>query len=364
MTGNIKEEGGRVRVLVVDDSAYNRKTISDMIESSDLIEVVGTAVDGEDAIKRATELKPDVITLDLEMPRMDGFTFLRIMMSNFPTPTLVISSRDEDDCVFKALELGAADFIGKPTHHASEELLHIRDELVEKLLSVRSMNIGVVGALAKVQGLRERPLVEEEVVDATSDGYPMVAIGSSTGGPAAVQVLLAGLPGDLNAAVAISQHMPAGFTRSFSERLNKYSSLTVIEAKDGSVVRPGSVLVAPGGYNLSFERRDSSTIVARVELAKDDKFIPSVDMMFRSASKIFGSACLGVVLTGMGSDGKVGVRAIKDSGGYVIAQSEETSVIFGMPREAIATGVVDKVLPLEEIAAKISYRCALLGSAK
>ena len=349
-----------LRVLVVDDSAYNRKTITEMIESSDLIEVVGTAVDGEDAIKRATELKPDVITLDLEMPRMDGFTFLRIMMSNFPTPTLVISSRDEDEFVFKALELGAADFIGKPTHHASKKLLNIREELLEKLLSVKSMNMGVVGALAKVQSLRERPAVKEVLDAVHNENYPMVAIGSSTGGPAAVQVLLGGLPGDLNATVAISQHMPAGFTRSFSERLNKYSSLSVKEATDGSIVRPGSVLVAPGGHHLSFERRDPSTIVARVELATDDKFVPSVDRMFCSASKIFGKACLGIVLTGMGSDGRSGVESIKEGGGYVIAQSEETSVIFGMPREAIATGAVDMVLPLEEIAAKISYRCALL----
>lgn len=339
-----------IKVLIVDDSAYNRKAITAMLESSG-IKVAGTAVDGEDAIKKVITLKPDIITLDLEMPKMDGFTFLRVMMNKFPIPTIVISSRSEDQNVFKALELGAVDFIAKPTHHVSAELLKIREELLYK--------VGMAGhvSMERIKVVQpqfaERPL-RRITVDMPPVDFPMVVIGASTGGPPALQTVLSMLPPDVPAAVAISQHMPAGFTRTFAERLDRLSPIHVKEADDGEVVRPGCVLLSPGGYHLTFARRGATVNACLLKGAGGDRYTPSVDKMFISASEAFGEKLVAVVMTGMGNDGKEGIVSIKTRGGKTIAQSEDTSVIFGMPREAISTGMVDRILPLEKIAEGIT----------
>lgn len=344
-----------IKVLVVDDSAYNRKTITAMLDSSAAVKVVGTATDGEDAIKKVLTLKPEIITLDLEMPRMDGFTFLRVMMSRFPTPTIVISSRNEDKNVFKAMELGAVDFISKPTHHVSTEILKIKEELLYKVGMAGHVKMYLVKAGQAHEA--EKTPVKKSLTEAPKTGYILVAIGASTGGPPAIQTVLSSLPGDIPAAIAISQHMPPGFTKTFAERLDRLSSLNVKEAVDGEIVRAGNVLLSPGGFHLTFARKGSMVITKLIEGGVGDKYIPSVNRMFASASEVSGEKSIGVVMTGMGDDGKDGVVSIKNVGGKTAAQSEDTSVIFGMPREAISTGMVDRILPLEGISDWIVSMC-------
>lgn len=347
-----------IRVVVVDDSAYNRRAITRMLEGMPNVEVVGYAADGEEGIRRIMDLKPDLVTLDLEMPRMDGFTLLRIIMSSCPTPVIVISSQSEDERVFKALELGAVDFIAKPTSTISEELLKIRDDLHNKVRSVISLNM---------TGIRRRkalPSVEEATVGGQKAVSPLlinygstkvdvVAIGASTGGPPALQSIFSMFTRPLPLFVAISQHMPPGFTRTFAERLNRSSAFEIKEARDGDLIMPGMVLVAPGGMNMIFQRLEDQVVARVVPPSPEDTYIPSVDVMFASLAAIYGPRLLAVVLTGMGNDGKEGVKAIKAVGGNILAESEESAVVFGMPREAIATGVVDKVAPLERMADEI-----------
>jgi two-component system, chemotaxis family, protein-glutamate methylesterase/glutaminase len=354
----------RIRVVVVDDSAYNRRTITKMLEGVPDVEVVGYAADGEEGIRKIIELKPDLVTLDLEMPKMDGFTLLRIIMNSFPTPVIVISSRSEDERVFKALELGAVDFIAKPTSKISDELLKIREDLQEKVRSVFNLNMA---GLRKRETLcfAETPLKKKKTV--TSLPPPglkakvdIVAIGASTGGPPALQSIFSTFSEKLPIAIAVSQHMPSGFTKAFAERLNRSSAFTIREARDGDPVAPGSALIAPGGRNLVFERVNGAVIARVVEPSPTDRYIPSVDAMFASLAGIYGSKLLAVVLTGMGNDGSRGVRAVKKAGGEVLAEAEETSVVFGMPREAIATGLVDKVAPLDRMAREIMLRCGIV----
>lgn len=348
-----------IKVLVVDDSAYNRKTITTMLEYSSAVKVIGTAIDGEDAIKKVISLKPDIITLDLEMPKMDGFTFLRVMMSRFPTPTIVISSRNEDKNVFKALELGAVDFISKPTHHISTEILKIKEELLYKVGMAGHVSIDRIKAARSPE--MEKPPVKKVLTNVTGTGHVVIAIGASTGGPPAIQTVLSTLPPDIPAAIVISQHMPAGFTRTFAERLDRLSPLNVKEAEEGETVRTGSVLLSPGGFHMTFVRKGGSVRTRLLKGETGDKYVPSIDKMFMSASEVFGDSTVGVIMTGMGDDGKEGIVSIKAAGGKTIAQSEDTSVIFGMPREAISTGMVDRIFPLERISEGIISMCGFKG---
>lgn len=353
-----------IRVVVIDDSAYNRRTITKMLEGVENVQVVGYAADGEEGIRKIIDLKPDLVTLDLEMPRMDGFTLLRIVMNSCPTPVIIISSRSEDERVFKALELGAVDFIAKPTSRISDELLKIRDDLQEKVRSVFSLNMDRIinrEALLTAESARKKkkPTAPPSPVSGKSQ-IQVVAIGASTGGPPALQGILSSLPGQSPFAVAVSQHMPAGFTKAFAERLNRSSLFEVKEAKDGDLILPGKALIAPGGRNLEFQHLNGDVVARVVEPSPQDRYIPSVDAMFTSLAAIYGARLLAVVLTGMGNDGSKGVRAVKGADGEVLAESEESAVVFGMPREAIATGLVDKVAPLDRIAREIILRCGLV----
>lgn len=349
----------KVRVLVIDDSAFSRRTIIKLLEEVPGVEVVGYAVNGEEGLRKAMDIRPDLITMDLEMPGMDGFTLLRIIMTACPVPVVVVSSHSEDERVFKALELGAVDFVAKPRRALSEQLLEIRDELQQKVSSVLNLNL---------QGLKSR---SKQVVQAEnlpvrriaklprggSQKYEVVAIGSSTGGPPALQKILSQMPGELPFAVLISQHMPAGFTRTFAERLNRMFPFEVREAADGDFVCPNQVLVAPGGINMVTVQVRDQVVVRLKAPAREEKYIPSVNAMLNSVARVYGKRSLAVILTGMGNDGSVGVRKIKEAGGGVLAEAEESSVVFGMPREAIATGVVDKVVHLDQMAAKIIEFC-------
>ncbi|HEX9023333.1 MAG TPA: chemotaxis response regulator protein-glutamate methylesterase [Geobacteraceae bacterium] len=353
-----------IRVVVIDDSAYNRRAIIKMLEAMPNVEVVGYATDGEEGIRKILETKPDLATLDLEMPKMDGFTLLRIVMNSFPLPIIVISSQSGDERVFKALELGAIDFIAKPTGRISDELLKIREDLHAKVSAVFNLN------MARVTRREAPPVVEtpshRRRVDAPRPPKPLaqkadiVAIGSSTGGPPALQSIFSAFTEKLPFAVVVSQHMPAGFTKAFADRLNRSTAFEVREAKDGDMVVPGRILIAPGGRNMVFRAEDDGIVAGIVDPSPEDRYIPSVDAMFLSLAEICGPRVVGVILTGMGNDGSRGVKAIKGAGGQVLAEAEESSVVFGMPREAIATGLVDKVAHLDRMAREIVLRCGIL----
>jgi len=340
---------GLIRVLVIDDSAFSRQAITRMLATSPLVEVVGVARDGEEALRKTFELLPDLITLDLEMPKMDGFTFLRIVMSKRPTPVMVISGRAGEDDVFKALELGAVDFIAKPKPHAAPELVDIEQELIRKVHAIREL---------RIEKVRERLRAMPTVVNRHRNSQPanspkIVVIGSSTGGPAALMQVFGAFPKPPQCSFVVAQHMPEGFTRGFAERLDRLTPLRAVEAKGGERPQPGMILVAPGGSHLELENVGTDVVTRVVKQRDRDKYTPSVDRLFQSAAKCFGSDVLAVVLTGMGDDGRRGVAAVSEAGGKVIAESEETAVIFGMPHQAIRTGVVDQVLPLTEIATAI-----------
>lgn len=339
-----------IRVLVIDDSAFSRQTITRLLETSPLVEVVGVARDGEEALRKTLDLQPDVITLDLEMPRMDGFTFLRLVMAKRPTPVMVISGRVGEDDVFKALDLGAVDFIAKPTKLAAVELGQIGEELIRKVHAIRELRIDRVQ-----ERIRSRPLsvTQGQARRRSAATVCPVVIGSSTGGPAALTHLFSAFTRVPQSAFFVAQHMPGGFTRGFAERLDRLTPFRVREARGGEPVEAGSVLIAPGGAHLAFEST-ASGIRARLEEGSDgDRFVPSVDRLFSSAAKHFGSELLAIVLTGMGDDGREGACQVKRAGGRVIAESEETAVIYGMPRQVVSAGVADRVLPLYEIPAAI-----------
>lgn len=346
-----------IRVLVVDDSPYSRQGIIKMLQHSPSFRVVGTACDGKDALSKVIKLKPDVITLDLEMPRMDGFTFLRWVMRELPLPIIVVSARSDDRSVLKALELGAVDFIVKPTAKASSELHKIQEELIEKVKMVAHLEMSKIKSNLELlsdgtERRIERPSLRPK-------GVELVAIGASTGGPPAIQSILLRLPKNLPAGIVISQHMPEGFTRHFAERLDKTVTLDVKEAKDGEVVEPGNVLIAPGGYHTVLEKKEGNICTRLKRRGPSDKYIPSVDTMMKSAAALYGRNLLGVILTGMGSDGRDGMKAIKEHRGQTIVESVETSVVFGMPNEVIEAGAADKVLPLRDIPDEIIKRCGL-----
>ena len=339
-----------IRALVIDDSAYNRVTLSRMLESHPDIKVVSTAVNGEDGIKQVLRHKPDVVTLDLEMPVMDGFSFLRWIMANQPTAVIAVSSKASDRSVFKALELGAADFIAKPGGRVSPRLAEIERDLLVKVLQLSELRLDNLQRRVREDESR-RPL-EVGVLDHTPHALDLVAIGSSTGGPPALQFLFETLP-LLPVPFVVAQHMPPTFTHLFAERVNKLTRYEVREAVDGETLTPGTVLIAPGGMQLEV-KRSGDALQARVSEADEEELhAPSVDRLFVSASEACGSRLLGVVLTGMGDDGSRGVRLIRDRAGRTIAESEETAIVFGMPGAAVRTGCVEETLPLRAIPSAI-----------
>jgi len=342
-----------IRVVVVDDSAYSRRTITRMLDGFKGVKVAGYACNGEEAIQRVIALKPDLVTLDLEMPRMDGFTVLRILTTRFSLPVIVISAASGADKVFKALELGAVDFIAKPTSTASTDLLTIRDDLLTKVLHAADRRMSAGGRRLRGDSGRESGQPLPVRVVRPRQAQEMIAIGTSTGGPPALQNIFSAFDRPYPFGVVVAQHMPAGFTKAFAERLNRSSPFEIREACDGDQILPGRVLIAPGGKNLVVEA-DGARIVARILDPTDaDRYVPSVDVLFESCARIYRDRLTAVILTGMGNDGSRGVRAVKDQGGYVISESDETAVVYGMPREALATGAVDLVAPLHRIAQEI-----------
>ena len=350
-----------VRVLVIDDSAFNRRTIVRMLESMPNVEVVGYACDGEEGLRKVISLKPDLVTLDLEMPRMDGFTLLRIVMQKQPTPIIVVSSRSDDEDVFKALELGAVEFVPKPSARVSPTLMDIHEVLIEKVREVTKANLRtIIERRPPVLSMRRPSTVDSKPMATSSTrDFQLVAIGSSTGGPPALQTIFSSIQEPIPVAFVVAQHMPPDFTRAFAERLNRFSALEIREAADGDPIRPNQVLIAPGGFNLQVFNRGDEVLVKVSEPKSHQRYVPSVDELFSSAAPVFGPRLLGVVLTGMGNDGARGVQSITEHGGKTLAEAEESSVVFGMPKEAIATGCVESIVPLPLMCREILRRCRL-----
>jgi two-component system chemotaxis response regulator CheB len=344
-----------IRVLVVDDSAFIRTVISDMLASDPRITVVGTAVNGKDALAKLSALKPDVMTLDIEMPVMNGLDVLRQVMVNAPLPILMVSSLTDEGAkqTLMALDLGAVDYIPKNLQGSAMNIVAIKRNLVEKV--VMAYEAGPKLAQFARQPSSERPVVAGHTRTGNSGtGKKIVAIGCSTGGPRALQEILPRFPKDFPAAILVVQHMPKSFTGTFAERLNELSQIEVREALEGDVVKPGVALIAPGGVHLTLSRRNESEIEVALSSNPVTLHIPSVDIMMTSAAAVFKERTLGVILTGMGHDGLDGMKAIKTSHGRTIAQDEASCVVYGMPKSVVDSGIADKVVPLHKIADEIA----------
>lgn len=348
-----------IRVLVVDDSAFMRKVLSDVFAGESDFSVVDTARNGQDALEKIKKHKPDVVTMDIEMPIMDGISALEKIMSECPVPIIMVSSltRDGANATIRALELGAVDFIAKTSGPISS-VSGIQAELLAKCRAAVKSNLRQItisrskSVLAPVTPAPTAKTIQFPPLTATVTEQ-IVAIGTSTGGPRALQEILTKLPGNLPCGVIIVQHMPPGFTKSLSERLNALCSLSVKEAEQNDVIRPGLVLIAPGDYHITLEREVGKTVV---KLNQDPPFgghRPAVDPMMESVAAIYGKNTLGVILTGMGHDGAKGIQLIKKCNGYTIAEDQSTAVVFGMPKSAIELNAVDKIVPLPQVASEI-----------
>jgi two-component system chemotaxis response regulator CheB len=339
-----------IRILIVDDSAFMRKLLSDLFSNEPDFLVVDTARNGQDAVDKVKHFKPDVVTMDVEMPIMNGIQALEIIMREKPTPIVMLSSLTSAgaDATLAALELGAVDFVAK-TAGAISSIAGIGTEILSKCRAASKANMPQLSKhkvnLPSMTNLTLSPMV--------STNEQILAIGTSTGGPRALQEVITRLPGNLPCGVVIVQHMPPGFTKSLSERLNSLSALTVKEAEHNDVIRPGMVFIAPGNYHMTVEREGNNKVVKLNQDPPIGGHRPAVDPMMESVAKIYGGRTVGVILTGMGHDGAKGIQAIKQQQGYTIAEDQSTAVVFGMPKSAIELGVVDKVVPLSSIAAEI-----------
>lgn len=360
-------EPKQIKVVVIDDSAFMRKAISMMIESDPGIKVVGTATNGEDGIEVVRKLQPDLVTMDVEMPRMDGLTALRHIMTSNPVPVMMVSSITTEgaEATLEALELGAVDFIPKQMSYVSLDIVKIRDDLVAKIRNIVSRKHVLMARLKQqvrfseiTRGGHSRP-----VTDFSRTGSPLqkknhrvelVAIGSSTGGPPALNTVISQLPQNLPVGIVIAQHMPPMFTKPMAERLNSISRLSVREAENGEPVEPGTVLISPGGKHLLVRKLAGRLRVSVSTEPSDTLYKPCVDVMFNSVAEACGKTTLAVVLTGMGSNGVKGAQSIKAKGGALIAQDEATCVVYGMPRAVIEAKLADQIAPIDNIASEIA----------
>lgn len=347
----------QINVLVVDDSPLTRKVLKMLIESDESLNVIGVARDGIEAIEKANALNPDVITMDIKMPNMDGLTSLQYIFEEKNIPVIIVSSLGERGSLiaYEALELGAFDYIEKP-----DDLYYLKDELIKK---IHAAYIFSQSEKAKKEFFSEKEISyetkEKKVIEIPSSmDFYGVAIGISTGGPRTIYDVLPKLPANLNAAVFIVQHIPEKFTRTYAERLNNSCELNVVEVENDMEVKPGYVYVGKGGYHLKLRKGLNGL---RIMLSKTPKhiFMPSVDVMMESVLEHFGNKTVGVLMTGMGNDGANAMVKIKERNGYTIAESEETAVVFGMPAEAIRLGGVNIVLPSYNIADEIIKKVGL-----
>ncbi len=348
----------RIRALVVDDSPSNRRSIADILSNAADVEVVGHAADGEEALRLVTQLKPDVVTLDLEMPKMDGFTFLRILMGRSPIPVIVISSYSQKENVFKALELGALDFVAKPDRARDPDLETLRAAVLAKVMLARGVRSPFQArriadpiptakpAPAPAPATKAAPAKTPAAVPP----HHLVAIAASTGGPSALMDVFAKFPKNYRNAVLVVQHMPENFTRTFADRLARRGGVHVTEAREFDAVDAGVGFVCPGRQCMEVESTPRGFRLKLRPATDQDRYVPSADALFASVAKAAGPRAIGVVLTGMGDDGARGAKAIVDAGGIVVAESEETAVVYGMPGAVVRAKLAKKSLPLLELA--------------
>lgn len=343
-----------VKVLIVDDSAFMRNALSSMLSSDSEIQIVGKARDGIEAIELVEKLKPDIVTMDVEMPRMDGITALRHIMEKNPVPVIMVSSLTTDGAkvTLDALDLGAVDFIPKNLSDLSINIVKIQEILIDKVKHIAKKKILRRHIRPNASPTKSVYIPEDRKIGERH--ISVVAIGSSTGGPKALQEIIPKLPKNFPVPILIAQHMPPSFTSQFAERLNQLSQIEVREADEGDILKPGLALIAPGRGNMRLKRMHGIDIAVTISENREE-FIyhPSVDALMISASEHFRGRTLGVVLTGMGYDGKKGASQIKKAGGRVIVQDEETCVVYGMPKAVVDAGLADKILPVEEIAGEI-----------
>lgn len=353
----------RIKVLVIDDSAAVRQALSAVLQSDPQIDVIATASDPYVAVRHMREITPDVITLDVEMPRMDGITFLRRLMAQHPIPVVMCSSLVEEGSatLMQALEAGAVDTILKPAIGVAEHLQDIRIQICDTVKAAAFARLdkhpgnyksrgAVLGPQKKLTADAMLPPPSGHAMARTTES--VVCIGASTGGTESLRTVLQMLPA-ATCGIVIVQHMPEKFTSSFAQRLNTLCEMEVREARDGDAVLRGQVLIAPGNYHMLLERSGARYYVSVKEGPLVSRHRPSVDVLFRSAARSAGANAVGVIMTGMGDDGARGLKEMKDAGATTIAQDEATSIVFGMPKEAIARGCVDRVAPLQAIAREI-----------
>lgn len=345
----------KVSVLIIDDSAFMRKSLTIMLESDPGIGVVGTARNGQEGVELANKLKPDVITLDVEMPVMDGLTALKLIMAQCPTSVLMVSSVTTEgaQATLKALEIGAVDFIPKEMSYVSVNISKIKEDLITKVKEIARTKL-LKARLDRIKAISSTPSVRPRVTGFLKDlpraGYRAIALGISTGGPFTLQKVLPLISEKINVPIFIVQHMPPKFTKSLAERLNGSCKLEVKEAEHGEPVKNGYIYIAPGGFHMKL--RGSSLISATIEISPEPSGTlhrPSVDVMMDSVVGVYGKYTLGIIMTGMGKDGYEAVKNLKSIGGYAIAQDEESCVVYGMPKAIVDGGFADVVLPAEKI---------------
>ena len=341
-----------IRVLVVDDSAFIRKVVTQMLSRNASIEVVGTARDGVDALEMTEVHRPDVVTLDLVMPRMNGAEFLREQRRRRPVPVVICSiTHQSASLALEALEAGAVDFVQKPTALATDRVYEIADELTAKVIAASRAT-----PVRRMPEPRALPSVPRAPVPAPAHrpAVDVVVLGISTGGPQALREVIPSLPAHFSVPIAMVLHMPVGYTEMYAQRLNQISALEVIEAREGDVLRPGVVWLAPAGRHLSFVRASDGSVTAHLDVSPlDTQHRPSVDVLFKSAADVFGPRVLGVVMTGMGSDGLLGAAHIKAHGGRVITEAESSCVVYGMPRAVVEASLSDHSATVENMAGAI-----------
>lgn len=350
-----------IKVVVVDDSAFMRKALSTMLAKDPEINVVATARDGEEGLEMIRRHQPDVVTMDIEMPRMDGLTALRHVMMEMPRPVLMVSSLTTEgaESTLKAMELGAVDFIPKQLSKVSLDIVKIEDDLRAKVKLIAHRHLGhltraIPASRRPAPAAAERP-TRPKTRPTGSPTRDVVAIGVSTGGPPAVQKVLSVLPGNFPAGILIAQHMPAAFTGPFAKRLDGVCRIAVKEAEDGERLQPGVAYVAPGGKHLRIDQKISRIDVRVVEEPREALYKPSASVLFDAVAQGVGRRALGVVLTGMGSDGLEGMRVLKGKGGRALAQSDSTCVVYGMPKAIVDAGLADEIVDIDDMGEAILH---------
>lgn len=337
-----------IKVLIVDDSVFIRKLLTEILQADPALQVVGAANDPIEAKEMMNTLNPDVLTLDVEMPHMDGVSFLEKIMRLKPLPVVMISSKTTEsaDVTLRSLALGAVDFITKPSNFAFKEIENMADMIREKVKNAAKANLNIQRTKAPARTVAPIAIKSDMIV----------AIGSSTGGVEALETILKNLPATMPP-IVVTQHMPPYFTESLAKRLNALLPLTVVEAKDGDRLQAGYVYIAPGGRHLVVKGTKYNTLATLLDTEKVNSHRPSVDVMFQSVAEAFGSKAVGVILTGMGTDGAMGLKAMRDRGAQTLGQNQATCVIYGMPKAAMAAGGVCQELPLNDIAPKLMRYC-------